>query len=324
MMSFPRKVVGVAVLGGTLILSTLPVPGTAQQVKKIKVGTFKLVHMMVPLFYERFLPKDVQAELVYFTSSLDVEKAVVNGNIDFGQYGTTAALIAGAQGDPQVLIGDAARKGAAIVVKADSPIKTVADLRGKKIANFPGALQDVLLRAKLKQAGLDPNKDVQLIKITWSEMPIALQRGDVDAYSGSEPHPTLAVSDGYGRILSYPYDTPIGSLNSALATSKAMVAKDPQLVQVVVCAQKAAYEYMDKNHDEWIDTGRRLFGFDPKVTKASMVNVGIGWELSDEYVESFKAMGKALRELGIIEREPDYTAMMDQRFSKTAKAGGCR
>ena len=318
-----RRMAVAAVLA-VLVGLSLTMPLGAQQPKKVKVGTFKLVHMMVPVFYEKFLPKDVQVELVYFASSLDIEKAVVNGNMDFGEYGTTAALIAGAQGDPQVLIGDAARKGAAIVVKADSSIKTVADLRGKKIANFPGALQDVLLRAKLKQAGLDPNKDVQLIKITWAEMPIALQRGDVDAYAGSEPHPTLAVSEGYGRILSYPYDTPIGSLNSALATSKAMVEKDPQLVQTIVCAQKAAYEYMMKNQDEWVDTGRRLFGFDPKVTKASMVNVGIGWELSDEYVASFKAMGKALLELKIIEREPDYNAMIDQRFYKVAKSGGCK
>src|SRR5262245_31542668 len=93
----------------------LAMTAAAQQPKQVKVGTFKLVHMMAPLFYERFLPKDIQVELVYFTSSLDIEKAVVNGNVDFGEYGTTAALIAGSQGDPQVLIGDAARKGAAIV-----------------------------------------------------------------------------------------------------------------------------------------------------------------------------------------------------------------
>lgn len=306
-----------------LVIATAAVlPAVAQQT--IRVGTFKLVHMMTPVFYERFLPKDVKVELVYFASSLDIEKAVVNGNIDFGEYGTTAALLAGAQGDPQVIIGDAARKGAAIVVKADSPIRSIGDLRGKRIANFPGALQDVLLRATLKKAGLDADRDVQLVKVTWAEMPIALQRGDVDAYSGSEPHPTLAVSEGYGRILSYPYDTPIGSLNSALATSKAMVEKNPKLVQTIVCAQKAAYEYMQTHQDEWVDSGRRLFGFDPKVTKASMVNVGIGWELSDEYVDSFKAMGKALRELKIIDREPDYASMIDQRFYKVAKAGGCR
>ena len=41
-----------------------------------------------------------------------------------------------------------------------------------------------------------------------------------------------------------------------------MVEKNPQIVQAVVCAQKAAYEYMMKNQDEWVDTGRKLFGFD--------------------------------------------------------------
>lgn len=311
-------------LAGLIALVMTAVPASAQQPQVIKVGTFKLIHMMAPIWWERYLPKDVKVELVYFASSLDIEKAVVNGNVDFGQYGTTAALIAGAQGDPQVIVADAARKGAAIVVRSDSTIKTIADLKGRKVATFPGALQDVLLRAKLQQAGLDSNKDLQLIKVGWSEMPLALQRGDVDAYVGSEPHPTMALSEGYGRILSYPYDTPIGSLNSILATSKTMVEKSPQLVQAVVCAQMKAFTQMQANQDEWVDTGRKLFGFDPKVTKASMVNVGIGWELTDEYVSSFKAMGKALVDLKIIDKQPDYAAMIDQRFYNVAKGGGCK
>lgn len=311
-------------LTGLLALVVAAMPATAQQPRTIKVGTFKLIHMMAPIWWEQYLPKDVKVEIVYFASSLDIEKAVVNDNIDFGQYGTTAALIAGAQGDPQVIVADAARKGAAIVVKSDSPIKTIAELKGKKVATFPGALQDVLLRAKLQQAGLDPNKDLQLIKVGWSEMPLALQRGDVDAYVGSEPHPSLAISEGYGRILSYPYDTPIGSLNSILATSKTMAEKNPQLVQAVVCAQMKANAHMQANQDEWVDTGRKLFGFDTKVTKASMVNIGIGWELTDEYVASFKAMGKALVDLKIIDKQPDYAAMLDQRFYKVAKGGGCK
>ncbi len=309
---------------GLLVLVMAMLPASAQQTKTIKVGTFKLIHMMSPVWWERFLPKDVKVELVYFASSLDIEKAVVNGNVDFGQYGTTAALIAGAQGDPQVIIGDAARKGVAIVVKTDSTIRTIADLKGKRVANFPGALQDVLLRAKLQQVGLDANKDLQLVKVTWSEMPMALQRGDVDAYVGAEPHPTLSLSEGYGRILSYPYDTPIGSLNSILATNKPMVEKDPQLVQAVVCAHMKAFGHLQANQDEWLETGRKLFGFDTKVTKASMVNIGIGWELSDEYVSSFKAMGKALLDLKIIEKQPDYAGMIDQRFYKVAKGGGCK
>lgn len=318
-----KNIKGLGLLG-LLVLAMAAMPAAAQQPRVIKVGTFKLIHMMAPVWWERYLPKDVKVEIVYFASSLDIEKAVVNGNVDFGQYGTTAALIAGAQGDPQVIVADAARKGAAIVVRADSPIQTIADLRGKKVATFPGALQDVLLRAKLQQAGLDPNKDLQLIKVGWAEMPLALQRGDVDAYVGAEPHPTLALSEGYGRILSYPYDTPIGSLNSILGTSKSMVDKDPQMVQTVVCAQMKSNAHMQANQDEWLDTGRKLFGFETKVTRASMVNIGIGWELTDEYISSFKAMGKALVDLKIIDKQPDYAAMLDQRFYRVAKGGGCK
>ncbi len=101
------------ILAALILAMAVPftMTASAQQPKQIKVGTFKLIHMMAPVWWERFLPKDVKVEIVYFASSLDIEKAVVNGNVDFGEYGTTAALIAGAQGDPQVIIGDAARKG---------------------------------------------------------------------------------------------------------------------------------------------------------------------------------------------------------------------
>lgn len=293
------------------------------QKKKIKVGTFKLVHMMIPLFYEKFLPSNVEVELVYFTSSLDVEKALMNGSISFGEYGTTAAIIAASQGDPQVIVADAARKGVAIVVNKNSSINSIEDLKKKRIATNPGSLQDVLLRTKLIQAKIDPVKDVNLIKVSWADMPSALQRGEIDAFAGTEPHPTRALEDGYGRILSYPYDTPIGNLNSALMTTKLLVEKDPQLVQAIVCAQKGAFDFMQSHQAEWIGIGEKTFGFDPKITKASMVNVGIGWELSDDWIKDYKQMGKALLDLKIVEKEPDYGGMINQSFSQFAKAGNC-
>lgn len=278
---------------------------------------------MVPLFYEKFLPRDIEVELVYFNSSLDVEKALVDGSISFAEYGTTAAILAGVQGDPQMIICDAARKGAAIVVNKDSSIQTIENLKKKKIATYPGSLPDVLLRAKLIQAKIDLIKDVNLIKMNWVDMPTALQRGEIDAFVGTEPHPTQAVEGGYGRILSYPYDTPIGSLNSAFITTKLMAEKDPQLVQTLVCAHKAAFDFMQTHQSEWISMGEKKFGFDPKITKASMVNVGIGWDLSDDWVKSYKRMGKALLELKLIEKEPDYNSMINQSFSQFAESGKC-
>ncbi len=75
------------ILAALILAMAVPftMTASAQQPKQIKVGTFKLIHMMAPVWWERFLPKDVKVEIVYFASSLDIEKAVVNGNVDFGE-----------------------------------------------------------------------------------------------------------------------------------------------------------------------------------------------------------------------------------------------
>ena len=78
------------ILAALILAMAVPftMTASAQQPKQIKVGTFKLIHMMAPVWWERFLPKDVKVEIVYFASSLDIEKAVVNGNVDFGDCDT--------------------------------------------------------------------------------------------------------------------------------------------------------------------------------------------------------------------------------------------
>ena len=60
-MSRNRRLAVAAVLAVTL---TLMMPAVAQQPKQIKVGTFKLIHMMAPVWWERYLPKDVKVEIV--------------------------------------------------------------------------------------------------------------------------------------------------------------------------------------------------------------------------------------------------------------------
>ena len=62
-------------------------------------------------------------------------------------------------------------------------------------------------------------------------MAIALARGDVDAYVGAEPGPGISVSSGIGKIVEYPYSTPMGSLNMIFGTHAETVARSPDLVR---------------------------------------------------------------------------------------------
>jgi NitT/TauT family transport system substrate-binding protein len=66
-------------------------------------------------------------------------------------------------------------------VLKDSPIKTVADLKGKKVAiNAFGSAVDLVLRVALKKAGLDPRRDLQIVEVAFPNMAPAIREGRVD------------------------------------------------------------------------------------------------------------------------------------------------
>jgi NitT/TauT family transport system substrate-binding protein len=66
-------------------------------------------------------------------------------------------------------------------VLKDSPIKTVADLKGKRVAiNAFGSAVDLVLRVALKKAGLDPRRDVQIVEVTFPNIAPAIRESRVD------------------------------------------------------------------------------------------------------------------------------------------------
>ena len=107
-------------------------------------------------------------------------------------------------------------KGMAVVARKDGPIKTLKDLKGKRVAIWPGSTQEVFILERLRMEGMTI-RDVESVRVSFSEMPAALARGDVDAYVGAEPGPGNSLASGVGKIVEYPYSTAMGSLNMILA-----------------------------------------------------------------------------------------------------------
>ena len=63
----------------------------------------------------------------------------------------------------------------------DSPIKSIADLKGKKVAiNAYGSAVDLVLRVALKKANLDPRRDLQIVEVTFPSIAAAIREGRVD------------------------------------------------------------------------------------------------------------------------------------------------
>ena len=160
----------------------------------IRMGALKLIHSITPYFYERFLPDGYRLEIIPFESPPMAKSAVVTKSVDFGTFGIAAAILGAAAHEPVVVFGSECNKGMAVVARKDSPIASLKDLKGKRVAIWPGSTQEVFILERLHMEGMTI-KDVESVRVSFSEMPAALARGDVDAYVGAEPGPGLSLGN---------------------------------------------------------------------------------------------------------------------------------
>ncbi|HZP77936.1 MAG TPA: ABC transporter substrate-binding protein [Pseudolabrys sp.] len=128
--------------------------------------------------------------------------AMISGRLDIGVLGSTPFVVGAAKGD-MVAIGISMYAGSSdsIVAAKNKGIKTIADLKGRKVASQIGSATDHVFQDKiLPKFGLTRN-DVHVVNIPHQNHIAALASGSVDAFAGVEPFPTLAEVDGLGEVL---------------------------------------------------------------------------------------------------------------------------
>lgn len=284
---------------------------SAGQTRTVKVATLRQPHLFHPNFYERFVPAGTTIEVVPLANSTDIKNAVVSGSVDFGITGITASIQGASRDEPVVVVASAADGGSGIVARQG--INTVADLAGKRIGYVPGAAQDILLRLTLTAAGIDPDNDVDLVKVSFADMPDQLQRGDIDAFSGAEVGPSIALVDGAALVVR-PYDTPMKKINIVMVTRQALIDSDPELVQQMVQAHAEATEYMKANPQEWAQAVIDKYGFSPEHLDLAIPNIELRWGMDDDYIAQARVLGEQNVILDQIAKEPDYEAFFNTTF----------
>jgi NitT/TauT family transport system substrate-binding protein len=280
----------------------------------IRMGSLKLIHSITPWFYERFLPAGYTINIIPFESPTDCKSAVVTGSVDFGTFGIAAGILGAAAHEPVVVFGSACNKGMAVVARKDSPIETLKDLKTKRVAIWPGSTQEVFILERLRMEGMTI-RDVESVRVSFSEMPAALARGDVDAYVGAEPGPGLSLATGIGKIVEYPYSTPMGSLNMIMATHRDTIAQKPGLAQIVLGLQKQGSEYATRHPAEMVDMAVTKLGMKRDAVDASVKNVELNWKMSPAMIEAGKTYAQHMLELKQIRALPDFATFFDTKIS---------
>lgn len=149
-------------------------------------------------------PLGVRISWHEFTSGLPLLEAINTGNIDFGaDVADTVPLFAQAAGAKLAYIAEesASPSAQAILVGAESPIETLADLKGKKVAVTKGAGSHFLLLAALAKSGLS-FKDISPAYLTPADGRAAFIGGNVDAWVAWDPFLTSAQRQSNARVLS--------------------------------------------------------------------------------------------------------------------------
>jgi NitT/TauT family transport system substrate-binding protein len=239
------------VFGKTLVVTALLAAGGAQAQDVVRLGNLKFAHYGAVSYIKEIAPKcGIKVEERVFAKGLDVMQAIIAGELDVGTTASEAAISGRAGGAPIYVVAGFAKGGARLVARGDAGVKSVKDLKGKKVGVTRGGIQEVLLMAELQKAGLTadaaPGKDVQIVYLAYADLNQALLGKNIDAMMQSEPQSSQAINKGFGVEVIKPYDTPIGEpVRTMVMTEKFYNTKRPVAEKFMRCFVMATSAFIN-------------------------------------------------------------------------------
>jgi NitT/TauT family transport system substrate-binding protein len=248
----------------------------AAEETKVKIGYSRL-RISLPVFVAQekglFKKNGLEVELEMFDTAQPLMDALCGGKLDVAGY-TAFPISFSAQFRSKkelyyttVLMEDDAHPISMFVVRKDSPIKTVGDLRGRNIGILPTFAYKVWLELLLQKNGIGPD-EVTIQQVAPAMTASALESKTVDAMFTNDPAVTTCVRKGIGRILfseamvpKYMWSPfPFASFNM----TREFVTKSPQVARQIVKSLDDAIDFINANQ---LDAKRMMAKFLPEAQK---------------------------------------------------------
>lgn len=213
-------------------------------------------------------PLGVKVQWHEFSSGLPLLEGVNVGSIDLSaDVAETVPLFAQAAGAKLVYLvqESPSPEAQAILVPKDSPLKAVADLKGKKVGVAKAAGAHFLLLQSLEKAGLQW-KDVDVAYLQPADGRAAFEKGAIDAWVVWEPFVSAAQSKSAARAIADGRYADVGYRRFYL-TSAAYQQRRPDVLNIVVAELKKAGEWVKKNPKEAAAFHGPLVNLDPATTE---------------------------------------------------------
>ncbi|MBW4687910.1 MAG: sulfonate ABC transporter substrate-binding protein [Komarekiella atlantica HA4396-MV6] len=241
----------------TLISCSVETPTTENKSKDFTATTIRMGYQsagdLVKLrggVEKRLQPLGVSVEWAQFAAGPQLMEAMNVGRVDIGSVGETPPIFAQAAGTSLVYIASrqpGTGEGSGIVVQKNSPIKTLADLKGKKVVFQKGSASHYLLVKALEEAGLKYG-DIQALSMPPSEARGAFIQGRIDAWVTWDPHLALAQKTANARVLRNA--SGIATQGGYYMASRQFATENSELVRLVLEEIDKVEKWAEQNQAE--------------------------------------------------------------------------
>ncbi len=248
-----------------------------------------------------------------FSSGPACAEALLYGDADFGTMGDTTAITSVSQGHPVTIIAShgSGEDRHRLIVSDKSGITNIEDLEGKSIGIKMGTSTHGGLLLFAERNGLD--LDEEMLDLRPSEQLTAFATGEVDAIVASEPTPSIAEYNGYGREL-----TTLGGLDNTypitILVNNEFAENSPEKVTAILRVLQKATEFINENPNEAAQIQANIAGVDVEVIENAMELHDYELDMSNRTIESLESTAAFLMDIEKIREVPDFDIVADRSY----------
>jgi sulfonate transport system substrate-binding protein len=290
-------------VGAASAAALLPQARAEAGVKEIRIGYQKngvlVITRQQAALEKHFAPQGIEVKWVEFSSGPPMLEAMNVGSVDYGAVGDSPPVFAQAAGAAiAYAAGQPITNGQGILVPQNSPIKNIADLKGKRVGFTKGSSAHNNVVQTLEKAGLT-YADITPVYLTPPDAGPAFANGSIEAWAIWDPYFALGERKQNGRILVNAHE--ITKSNSFYIANRNFANNHGPVLQQIIDVTTATAKWAEAHRDEVAKSLSAVTGIplDIQTIAANRASFNVGL-VTDDIIATQQGVADRFYKLGLI------------------------